>query len=119
MRQRIVKHQKLRNSKGGYKNYTDWREASGKEEPMEAEPDNLPGIDPYEGEELKAIVAVLNEGGLDILTPKQREIFQLVVVEGKSLGEAAQILQLSKPAIQQRLNLAAKKLRIICYTKLG
>lgn len=82
------------------------------------DPDLLPeNIEPV-SDELEAILAVLNEGGLQVLSKQEREAFQLVVVEGLSEREAAKKMSCSRGTLQVYITRGSKKLRKLCRPKL-
>jgi RNA polymerase sigma-70 factor (family 1) len=52
------------------------------------------------------------ENGLEGLTEKSKKVFQLSHLEGRSITEIAEMMHLSKKAIQYHLTQSTKKLRI-------
>lgn len=119
MRQRIVLHQKLKDVKTGrVKDYDSWKAQGNKANPL-AEPDtttSLPTV--YESEELKAALEVLDEGGESVLTPIQRQAFQMVVREGLPFDYVASELGVSIRTVRTHVSRAGKKLYKLCRTKL-
>ena len=111
MKQRIVKYQKLHVIKAGHiRNYEDWKAVSGQSDVL-AEPDKALSQRQPDSEELVAIKEVLAEGGEASLSEKQREVFQLVIREGKSGREAAKILGVTEGAIRKHLKVIASKFK--------
>jgi DNA-directed RNA polymerase specialized sigma24 family protein len=118
MRSRIVKQQNLsiKKSRLDYWNYVNRRED--KQESILANPDLLPMIDEEErSEELLAILSVLDDGGEQILTPRERRAFQLVVREGLSERIAAKKMNCKQATIQEFVCKAAVKLRKLTLSK--
>src|SRR5688500_16197437 len=119
MRKRIVKYQPLRDiTAREFKDYTEWKELNEETVNLQAEPellsDSLSSVCP----ELTAILQVLEEGGERYLTDMQARVFQLVLIDSRSIQEAAIQLGISKATAQVHLSRAAKKLRELCHTKL-
>ena len=86
---------------------------------VNANPDRLPAkVEPEKSEELKAAIEVLNEGGLQVLTNRQRMVFTMVVMQGLSLRAAARIMGISHQVAGEHLVAAGKKLRGLCRPKL-
>lgn len=69
-------------------------------------------------EELQAIVAVLNEGGLDGLTVRQRRAFRLVAIQGLTYREAGQRMGISAETVHEHVKAAGVKLRKLCEDKI-
>jgi DNA-directed RNA polymerase specialized sigma24 family protein len=74
------------------------------------EPENVDSL-------LQAILDVLDEGGEQVLTTKQRWAFQLIVREGLSYRETARKMRISVTAVVNLVKAGAKKLRILALTK--
>lgn len=106
--------------------YWKWVESSGKHfkdcetnECKAANPDILEFKEKsYTGMELEAILEILDEGGEQILSDKQKIAFQLVVREGLSYGEAASKMRLKKQTVHEYVKSASKKLYRLTLTKL-
>lgn len=106
--------------------YWDYVRASGRNslpdeihEPLAANLDQLPEkISKFLPLELEAILEILDEGGEQILSPREKSAFQLVVREGISYREAARKMGCSFHSVEQYVKRAALKLRKLCQTKL-
>lgn len=86
---------------------------------VNANPDRLPAPADFDkSPELQAAVEVLNEGGLQVLTERQRQVFQGVVLQGLSLRRVARALGISHQVAGDHLRTAGKKLRLLCQPKL-
>jgi DNA-directed RNA polymerase specialized sigma24 family protein len=82
------------------------------------DPDILPFVESRPSSDLlDAILEVLDDGGEQVLTPRQREAFQLIVREGVSYRETARKMHVSIHAIQDLVQAGAKKLRVLSLTK--
>lgn len=71
--------------------YWNWVGANGGKEPI----DNFPNVSDEpkkEDEQLEAILEALNAGAMDEFTSIQRQVWQYVVVEGKTQEETAALL---------------------------
>lgn len=90
-----------------------------KKESYKNNPDKLAVNVEVKSEELIAILEVLDEGGEQVLTKKQRRAFQLVVREGYTERDAALKMRCSQATLQEHIKLAVKKLRSLCQAKLG
>jgi len=89
-----------------------------REEIAKGDPDTLPYIASETNDSLlQAILDVLDEGGEQVLTPKQRKAFQLIVREGLSYRETAKKMRVSVNAVVDLVKAGAKKLRILSLTK--
>jgi DNA-directed RNA polymerase specialized sigma24 family protein len=77
-----------------------------------ATPD-VKAVDPL----LQSILDVLDEGGEQVLTPRQRKAFQLVVREGLSYRQAAKAMRVGVNAVYELVQAGARKLRILALTK--
>lgn len=104
--------------------YWDEVGADGGIESPRANPDLLPeGAGLWDvGEmssELEAIIEVLNEGGLDHLTQRERDAFVRNVVRGEPLAAVASALGIGLSSAQGYVSRAAEKLAALCRKKLG
>lgn len=87
-------------------------------EVAKGDPDILPVPEARPSDpQLEAILSVIDEGGEQVLTPKQRKAFQLIVREGRSYRETAKAMKVNINAVQDLVKAGAKKLRILCLTK--
>ena len=125
MRKRIVKQQELRATDAKVDKvsterspYRDYVESEG-EESFLANPDLLPEPVIIQSDELEAILEVLNEGGLQVLSPREQEAFQLGVVEELPEREGADKMNVSRGAFRRYVERGAKKLKNLCRPKLG
>lgn len=69
-------------------------------------------------DELDAILEVLEEGGEQVLSGKEKQAFQYVVREGYSLRDAAKLMNVSWHSVYTYVKRGARKLRVLCQTKL-
>jgi RNA polymerase sigma factor (sigma-70 family) len=60
----------------------------------------------------------LLNGAMKILSPRQREVFDLVKRQGYSREEAAQILGLGQETVKYHLDLAMKSIRAYCIKRI-
>lgn len=74
--------------------------------------------EPEQCDELKAIIQVLNEGGLDTLTIRQKRAFKLVMLQGMSYRQAATRMGIGWTSVEDHVKAAAKKLRKLCEDKI-
>lgn len=87
-------------------------------EPRGANPSQFPeAVEQDQSDELKAALAVLNEGGLEKLTVRQRRAFRLVVIQGLSLRKAARQMNISAVTVWEHVREAGKRLKKLCEDK--
>lgn len=88
------------------------------DEIAKGDPDSIATVESqYIDSLLQAILDVLDEGGEQVLTPKQRRAFQLIVREGVSYRQTARMMRINVNAVQDLVKAGAKKLRILALTK--
>lgn len=90
-------------------------------EPVLANPDMLPEWPLKEqSEALDAILEVIDEGGEQVLSPREKKAFQLIVREGLSEREAAKRFRprISRRAVVTYVRRASVKLRKLCQPKI-
>lgn len=75
-------------------------------------------IEETRSDEMQAIVDVLNEGGLESLTVRQRRAAKLVLIEGMTYRQASRRMGISAMAVHGHVRSAGKKLRKLCEEKL-
>jgi|WetSurMetagenome_2_1015567.scaffolds.fasta_scaffold659866_2 hypothetical protein len=118
MRGRIVKYQKTHIEKTS-KDY--WQYVGNGEDQREhplANPDSIAAPEEEErSEELLAILAVLDEGGENVLTKRERRAFQLIVREALPERVAAKKMHCAQSTIQEFVCKAAVKLRKLTLSK--
>jgi RNA polymerase sigma factor (sigma-70 family) len=71
-----------------------------------------------QSDELKAVIEVLNEGGLDKLTVRQRRAFRLVAIQGLTYREAASRMGISAETVYEHVKAAGAKLKKLCEDKI-
>lgn len=89
-------------------------------EPRGANPDqfNPEAESSEDGEMLAAVKAVLNEGGLYKLSPRQRRAFKLVLIEGLTYAAAAKRMGIAAMTVHEHVRQAGKKLKKLCEDKI-
>lgn len=88
-------------------------------EPQGGNPEQFPeATEPEQSDELKAAIEVLNEGGLDRLTVRQRRAFRLVVIQGLSLRDAAKRMNINPMTVWEHVEAAGKRLKKLCEDKI-
>lgn len=99
-------------------------EQDGMAEPLEANPDRLsdesvlPSARP-DSPELNAIKDALAAGAAKHLSVAQQKVFQLVVLSGMSEHQTAEIMGISRSAVQVYLRRAGAKLRKIVERRMS
>lgn len=91
----------------------DWEEFRAANMDTVAAPE-APSLSP----ELYAILEVIDEGGEQILSKREKTAFTMVVREGLSFRHAARKMGCSFHSVEQYVKRAAVKLRKLCQTKL-
>lgn len=87
-------------------------------EPAGAAPDRFIGPDTgAPSDELRAVIEVLDEGGLDRLTVRQRRAFKLVLIAGMTYAEAARRMGIRPQTVREHVLAAGKKVREMCKDK--
>lgn len=87
-------------------------------EPRGANPSQFPESEEQDqSDELKAVIEVLNEGGLDKLTLRQRRAFRLVAIQGLTYREAASRMGISAETVYEHVKAAGARLRKLCEDK--
>lgn len=87
-------------------------------EPRGGNPSQFPEpTEPDQSDELKAALDVLNNGGLEQLTTRQRRAFRLVVIQGLSLREAGRIMAIHPSTVEEHVQAAGKVLKRLCEDK--
>lgn len=88
--------------------YWSWM-AVGNAEEVDSIESNDKVLDP----QLESVMDALNNGAEDLMSPRERKAFQLVVREGKTFSQAAKSMRLKSPSVHKLVERAAKKLRIL------
>lgn len=85
-------------------------------EPRGANPDqfNRERESLEDGEMLAAVKHVLNTGGLQKLSTRQRRVFKLVLIEGMTYAEAGKRMSISPMTVHEHVRAAGKKLKKLC-----
>ena len=84
-------------------------------EPLAANVDQVADREPPEpSEEMEAISHVLNNGGLDKLTVRQKRAFRLVMLQGLTFREAGRIMSIRPQTVQEHVAAAACRLKKMC-----
>lgn len=86
-------------------------------EPVEANPDSIAAY-VNDNDKLQAAITVLQEGGESVLSPREKEVFQFVVREGKSMRDVAKQLSVSPMTVSRALKTLGSKLKRLCAAKL-
>jgi DNA-directed RNA polymerase specialized sigma24 family protein len=121
MKKRNVIKMRIKSGGSPYWNYIKKNHCG---EPVEANPDSIPVSEPVPSDELQAVLDVLDEGGEQVLSPREKDAFQLVAREGRTYGEAATIMsttygkRISRAALQMYVKRASVKIRKLCASKL-
>jgi DNA-directed RNA polymerase specialized sigma24 family protein len=118
MRQRIVKHQKLSDSRSRL-DYWGYISKNVRSEAAQANPDSLACEDKAISDELDVALRALNAKAELLLTKKQRRAFQLVVREGITERDAAKKMACTYQAVQSLVKGAAVKIRKFILLKYG
>lgn len=71
-----------------------------------------------QSDELQAIREVLDEGGLDRLTTRQRRAFKLVLIEGLSYRKAGRRMAISAQTVREHVLAAGKRFKKMCEDKI-
>lgn len=88
-------------------------------EPRGGNPSQFPeAVEAERSDELKAIVDVLNEGGLDKLTVRQRRAFRFVAIQGLTYREAGKRMSISAETVYEHVKAAGRKLKKLCEDKI-
>lgn len=84
-------------------------------EPLPANVDQLSEKSESEDtEEMAAIKHVINSGGLDKLSVRQRRAFKLVLLQGLTYAQAARRMGISAMTVHEHVKAAGKKIRKLC-----
>lgn len=87
-------------------------------EPIEANPEIETETPIIKDPLLDAILEVLDEGGEQVLSKREKEVFQLLVREGLSQEKTAKKLGISRRACREHVKRIASKMRRLCSPKL-
>lgn len=69
-------------------------------------------------DELKAIVEVLNDGGLEKLSVRQRRAFRLVAIQGLTYAAAGKQMNISAMTVYEHVRAAGVRLKKLCEDKI-
>lgn len=93
--------------------YWNWMADRGIGDPDSVGTEDVKHVEPL----LQSILDVLDEGGEQVLTKRQRTAFQLVVREGLSYRAAAREMRVRVSTVHEFVQAGAKKLRILSLAK--
>lgn len=120
MKTRIVQQQKV-HSKQSKLTYWDYVEKSPLQQENALSNPDLCAMpeSALPSEEQTAILAILDEGGEQILTKREHRAFQLVVRQGLTEREAAKRMGCTFQSVQVFVRRAGVKLRKLCLSKMS